>query len=103
MNKNEKNVYSLDWGGVFVDSYNTKTKEAFTVLNFNFEAKDITDSITSYLIGYLFYLEMNIEKKSIFTIIFDLRGQKIDESELLKVEKEVTSKLKLKLKIIFNF
>jgi len=64
----------LDWGEIFVESYNTQTKIATLIYNFNFDETGIMDCFWNYTVAHLFWVYKNLPPDSSIKVAFDLRG-----------------------------
>ena len=103
----ESNAYLLNWGSLSVDSFNTKTKNATTILNFNFESAKNIENINYYSLGYAYWALKNLPKKSTITLIYDLKGLSTNENDLNKTENTIKNHIKsidktFKINIIFT-
>src|SRR5262245_3194548 len=107
MNDCINEMYTLEWGDISVDAYDTKSKTATTVLNFNFESEENLENILSYSRDYIYWTGMNLPVDSTHTIIYDVRGLKVQPTILNKFEEELKNSLKkkdkrIKIRIVFN-
>jgi hypothetical protein len=103
----EINPYQLDWGEVFVDSYNVETKSATLVYNFDFGSFSLFNECVSYSIGHIYWVMLNLPEGSRISAIFDLQGIDISEQVTNKINREITEHLQQHtdvslLKIIFK-
>lgn len=83
-------VYNLDWGDIYVDSYNTNIKTATIIFNFKI-SQDSYESIFIYSIGQIFWTYKNLPPRSNIVVIFDARGQDFDLGLFEKLEKAIHS------------
>lgn len=103
----EINPYQLDWGEVFVDSYNIDAKSATLIYNFDFGAFSLFTDCVSYSIGHIYWVMLNLPEGSRVTAVFDLRGIEISEQVTDKIDRKITEHLqqymdKSLLKITFK-
>ncbi len=101
------NPYKLDWGEVFVESYNTNTKNATVIYNFNFDKDDILVDIFAYSIAHIFWVYSNLPPKSSITAIYDLRGRSITKLGLKEFENKLLDQLRkikgsMKINLVFH-
>jgi hypothetical protein len=74
------NCFDLDWGEIFVESYNTQTKKATIIYNFNFSAEPLIDDYFNCSVAHLFWINKNLPTKSSINVIYDLRGIRFDHA-----------------------
>jgi hypothetical protein len=85
----EINPYELDWGEAFVESYNTDTKSATLIYNFNFLSLALFSKFIAYSVGHMYWVMLNLPAESSVAAIFDLRGMDISEQFTSKIAQEV--------------
>ena len=93
MSNNESNPFNFDWGDIFVDSYNTKTKNATIIYNFNFNTKELIEEYFKYSVAHIYWTHKNIPNKSSITAIYDLRGIIFDSKILSEFEARIKDHL----------
>lgn len=99
--------YNLDWGEVFVESYNVEEKKATLIYNFNFDAFDLLEDYFNYSIAHIFWVNKNLPFGSSINAIYDLRGQGIGMSDITEFEQAVKDHIlklepSLKVDLIFH-
>lgn len=107
MENSRKTPFEIEWGEMFVESYNVNTKTATLIFNFNFGAIECLDDFLKYSVGRLFWVHKNIPKKSNVTAIYDLRGLTVDLSILKDFEERLKEKMwdidrSIQLNIVFH-
>jgi hypothetical protein len=89
----EINPYQLDWGKVYVDSYDVETKNATLIYNFEFNTANLYSDYISYSTGHIYWVMLNLPAGSSVTAIFDLRGLEISQQTENNIGQEIKKHL----------
>src|SRR5438309_2167594 len=81
--------YDLDWGDIFVESYNVSSKKATLIYNFNFDVINRRQDFINYSIAHIYWVNRNLPSGSRINAIYDLRGLKVEDEFIREFEKEV--------------
>jgi len=99
--------YLLDWGEIFVESYNTQDCIATIIYNFNFNSASLLDDIFTYSIGHIFWVYKNLPIGSSITVVYDIRNIIVEDSSINKFKEKIQTHLRkldksLQTNIVFN-
>ena len=98
--------YTLDWGEVFVESYNAVNKEATLIYNFNLDSIELFEDYFNYSIAHIYWVNKNLPSGSSINTIYDLRGQNVDADDMAEFEKAINDhlcKIDTSLKVYLTF
>jgi hypothetical protein len=107
MTKDENEPYELDWGEIFVESYNSETKNATLIYNLNFETNGLVEDNISYSAAHIFWVFSNLPLGSSITAIYDVRNSNLSQALIDQIEEKIINHISslttlLKLTIIFR-
>lgn len=94
--------YTMDWGAVSPEGYDSIQNQLLYVLNVDFSNTANRERIAAYVVGRISWYSIQGPAGASHRVIFDLRGQEplcLDAAERLKPEmiKQLTEKMGLKV------
>ena len=85
--------FNLDWGAATPEGYSQELREALHVFNFDLSTEAKLKRAIRFTIGRILWFDKHLPPGSHQKLLFDVRGQNIDLSEIGIIEEKLSAML----------